>query len=56
MIVGSDCVATHILAFDGDSQIVWAEGNYQDYEAQREERLGLPQNNRDWIHYKKLTH
>ena len=30
-----DRIATHILAFEGDSQVVWFEGNYQDYEADR---------------------
>ena len=33
-------VATHILAFEGDSRAVWFEGNYQDYEADRKRRLG----------------
>lgn len=51
-----DRVATHILAFEGDSQIVWAEGNYQDYEAKREERLGAAAKQPHRIHYKKLTH
>src|SRR5207249_5972748 len=35
-----DRVATHILAFEGDSQVVWFEGNYSDYEADRRSRLG----------------
>ena len=35
-----DRIATHILAFEGDSQTVWFEGNYQDYEADRKRRLG----------------
>ena len=35
-----DRIATHILAFEGDSQVVWFEGNYQDYEADRKARLG----------------
>ena len=35
-----DRIATHILAFEGDSQAVWFEGNYQDYEADRKRRLG----------------
>src|SRR5205085_3239253 len=35
-----DRIATHILAFEGDSQVVWFEGNYQDYEADRRRRLG----------------
>jgi ABC-type multidrug transport system ATPase subunit len=35
-----DRIATHILAFEGDSQVVWFEGNYADYEADRKRRLG----------------
>jgi ATP-binding cassette ChvD family protein len=35
-----DRIATHVLAFEGDSQVVWFEGNYQDYEADRRKRLG----------------
>jgi ATPase subunit of ABC transporter with duplicated ATPase domains len=35
-----DRIATHMLAFEGDSQVVWFEGNYQDYEADRKRRLG----------------
>ena len=35
-----DRIATHILAFEGDSRVVWFEGNYQDYEADRRRRLG----------------
>ena len=35
-----DRIATHILAFEGDSETVWFEGNYQDYEADRKRRLG----------------
>ena len=35
-----DRIATHILAFEGDSEVVWFEGNYQDYEADRKRRLG----------------
>jgi ATP-binding cassette ChvD family protein len=49
-----DRVATHILAFEGDSKTVWCEGNYQTYEAQRRQRLG---EEADWPHrlrYKKL--
>jgi ATPase subunit of ABC transporter with duplicated ATPase domains len=51
-----DRVATHILAFEGDSQIVWAEGNYQDYEAKKTERLGAAAAQPHRIRYKKLTH
>ena len=35
-----DRIATHILAFEGDSRVVWFEGNYEDYEADRHKRLG----------------
>src|SRR5690348_5783453 len=35
-----DRIATHILSFEGDSNVVWFEGNYQDYEADRKRRLG----------------
>jgi hypothetical protein len=33
-------VATHILAFEGDSKVVWFEGNFQDYEEDKKKRLG----------------
>ncbi|TPV93697.1 MAG: energy-dependent translational throttle protein EttA [Myxococcales bacterium FL481] len=50
-----DRIATHILAFEGDSNVVWFEGNYQDYEADRRKRLGdaalVPQR----VKYRKLT-
>jgi len=36
-----DRIATHILAFEGDSRAEWFEGNYQDYEADRKRRLGI---------------
>jgi ATP-binding cassette ChvD family protein len=51
-----DRIATHILAFEGDSQVVWSEGNYQDYEAKRLERLGTNTIQPHRIHYKKLVH
>jgi sulfate-transporting ATPase len=51
-----DRVATHILAFEGDSQAVWFEGNYQDYEADRRRRLGAAADQPHRIHYKKLIH
>ncbi|HEY2900174.1 MAG TPA: energy-dependent translational throttle protein EttA [Polyangia bacterium] len=51
-----DRVATHILAFEGDSQVVWFEGNYQDYEADRHRRLGTAADQPHRIKYKKLTH
>lgn len=50
-----DRVATHILAFEGDSQVVWCDGNYQTYEAQRKERLGLEADQPHRIRYKSLT-
>ncbi len=51
-----DRIATHILAFEGDSQIVWFEGNYQDYEADRHRRLGADADQPHRIKYRKLTH
>jgi ATP-binding cassette ChvD family protein len=51
-----DRIATHILAFEGDSQVVWFEGNYQDYEADRKRRLGAAADQPHRIKYKKLTH
>ena len=50
-----DRIATHILAFEGDSQAVWCDGNYQTYEAQRRERLGLDADQPHRLRYKKLT-
>jgi ATP-binding cassette ChvD family protein len=51
-----DRIATHILAFEGDSKTIWCEGNYQVYEAQRKERLGVEADQPHRIRYKKLTH
>ncbi len=51
-----DRIATHILAFEGESQVVWSEGNYQDYEAGRIRRLGEKATQPHRIHYKKLVH
>jgi ATP-binding cassette ChvD family protein len=51
-----DRVATHILAFEGDSRVVWFEGNYQDYEADRRRRLGAEAIQPRRIKYKKLVH
>jgi sulfate-transporting ATPase len=51
-----DRIATHILAFEGDSQVVWFEGNYQDYEADRRRRLGAEAAQPHRIRYKKLVH
>ena len=50
-----DRIATHILAFEGDSQVVWYEGNYQDYEADRKRRLGAQADQPHRIKYRKLT-
>jgi sulfate-transporting ATPase len=50
-----DRIATHILAFEGDSRVVWCDGNYQTYEEQRHERLGLDADQPHRIRYKSLT-
>ncbi|MGE0253306.1 MAG: energy-dependent translational throttle protein EttA [Alphaproteobacteria bacterium] len=50
-----DRIATHMLAFEGDSQVVWFEGNYQDYEADRVRRLGADAANPHRIRYKPLA-
>ncbi|HEY8548828.1 MAG TPA: energy-dependent translational throttle protein EttA [Vicinamibacterales bacterium] len=50
-----DRIATHILAFEGDSRVVWFEGNYQDYEADRRRRLGAEADRPHRIKYRKLT-
>jgi ATP-binding cassette ChvD family protein len=50
-----DRIATHILAFEGDSQVVWFEGNFQEYEADRHKRLGLDADKPQRFRYKKLT-
>jgi sulfate-transporting ATPase len=49
-----DRVATHILAFEGDSKVVWCEGNFQTYEALRKERLGIEADQPRRIKYRKL--
>jgi len=49
-----DRIATHILAFEGDSQVVWFEGNYADYEADRKRRLGTEADQPHRIKYKRL--
>ncbi len=51
-----DRIATHVLAFEGDSQVVWFEGNYQDYEADRHRRLGTDADQPHRIKYRKLVH
>jgi ATP-binding cassette ChvD family protein len=50
-----DRIATHILAFESDSETVWFEGNYQDYEADRKRRLGAAADQPHRIKYRKLT-
>jgi sulfate-transporting ATPase len=50
-----DRVATHMLAFEGDSKVVWFEGNYEDYEADRKKRLGAAADTPHRIRYKPLT-
>ena len=50
-----DRIATHILAFEGDSQVVWFEGNYEDYEADRKRRLGAEADQPHRIKYRPLT-
>jgi ATP-binding cassette ChvD family protein len=49
-----DRIATHILAFEGDSKTVWCEGNYQTYETQRRQRLGVEADRPHRIKYRKL--
>src|SRR6202022_5176741 len=51
-----DRIATHILAFEGDSKTVWCEGNYETYEAERRRRLGADADQPHRIKYRKLTH
>jgi ATP-binding cassette ChvD family protein len=51
-----DRIATHILAFEGDSHAEWFAGNYQDYEKDRKRRLGVEADQPHRIRYKKLTH
>jgi sulfate-transporting ATPase len=50
-----DRIATHMLAFEGDSQVVWFEGNYEDYEADRRKRLGAAADQPHRIRYKPPT-
>src|SRR5689334_15778216 len=50
-----DRIATHMIAFEGDSEVVWFEGNYQDYEADRKRRLGAAADQPHRIKYRKLT-
>ena len=50
-----DRIATHILAFEGDSHVEWFEGNFQDYEADKKRRLGADADQPHRIKYRKLT-
>jgi sulfate-transporting ATPase len=50
-----DRVSTHILAFEGDSQVEWFEGNYSEYEADRRKRLGIQADQPHRIKYRHLT-
>jgi len=50
-----DRVATHILAFEGESEVVWFEDNYSNYEAERKKRLGIEADRPHRIKYRKLT-
>jgi len=49
-----DRIATHILAFEGDSQVVWFEGNYEDYEADYKRRIGKSADTPHRLKYKPL--
>ncbi len=49
-------LATHILSFEGESKVVWFEGNYEDYEADKKRRLGEDALTPHRIKYRKLTH
>ena len=51
-----DRIATHILAFEGDSKVVWFEGNFADYEADKKRRLGHDADQPHRIKYRKLVH
>jgi energy-dependent translational throttle protein EttA len=51
-----DRIATHILAFEGDAKVVWFEGNFADYEADKKRRLGVDADQPHRIKYKKLVH
>jgi ATPase subunit of ABC transporter with duplicated ATPase domains len=50
-----DRIATHILAFEGDSQIVFYDGNYTEYEADKKKRMGIAADQPHRIKYRKLT-
>jgi len=50
-----DRIASHILAFEGDSRVAWFEGNYSDYEADRKARMGIAADQPHRIRYRQLT-
>ena len=50
-----DRIATHMLAFEGESRVVWFEGNYSEYEADRKHRLGKEAEQPHRVHYRKMT-
>jgi ATPase subunit of ABC transporter with duplicated ATPase domains len=50
-----DRIATHVLAFEGDSQVVWFEGNFSDYETDRHKRLGHDADTPHRVKYKPLV-
>jgi len=50
-----DRIATHILAFEGESRVVWFDGNYSEYEADRRARLGSAADQPHRIKYRQLT-
>jgi ATPase subunit of ABC transporter with duplicated ATPase domains len=50
-----DRIATHVLAFEGDSHVEWFEGNYQDYEADKKRRLGIDADQPHRIKYKRFA-
>ena len=50
-----DRIATHMLAFEGDSHVEWFEGNYQEYEADRHKRLGAEADQPHRLRFKKLS-
>ena len=50
-----DRVATHILAFEGNSEVIWFEGNYSDYEKDRRRRLGAKADQPHRLKYRQLT-
>ena len=50
-----DRIATHILAFEGDSQLFWFEGNWSDYEEDRRRRLGVAADTPQRVKYRSLT-